>query len=193
MNVDSEIVSKAKVHLLEQESIAYKNLKAGSGKYSYLPRHLAQVERWAKRLLGEHPEALDEVVLASVWLHDVGLLIGPEEVDHAVNSEVEAKRFLPTVGASEELVGRVAHCVRAHRCRDVQPETIEAKILAVSDSASHMTDTVYIEIANRGEREAALTKLERDLRDVSLFPELRDEVTSLYQRWKNLLTVYPDN
>jgi len=188
---ESEVALKAKEHLLGLEAEAYKNLKPGSGKYSYLPRHLAQVERWAKRLLGEHSEALGEVVLASVWLHDSGLLVGPEETDHAVNSEAEARRFLPTVGASEDVVTRVAHCVRTHRCRDVQPQTIEAKILAVSDSASHMTDTVYIEMANRGERETALAKLGRDLRDVSLFPELREEIMPLYQGWKGLLTVYP--
>lgn len=188
-----ELALKSKVHLLELESAAANSLKPNSKKWSYLPRHLAQVERWAQKLLLENPEALGEVVLASVWLHDVGLLTGPEETDHAINSESETKRFLPTIGASEEFISRVAHCVRAHRCRDVQPESIEAKILAVSDSASHMTDTVYIEMANRGEREAALAKLERDLRDVSLFPELREKMTSLYQGWKNLLSVYPDN
>lgn len=189
----SEIALKAKGHLLKLESEVASSLKPDSKKWSYLPRHLTQVERWAKRLLQEHPEALGEVVLASVWLHDVGLLTGPDETDHAVNSEIEARRFLTTIGADENFIARVSHCVRAHRCRDVQPETIEAKILAVSDSASHMTDTVYIEMVNRGEREAALAKMERDLRDVSLFPELREKMMPLYQGWKNLLTVYPDN
>jgi HD superfamily phosphodiesterase len=188
---ESEVALKAKEHLLELEAEAYRNLKPGSGKYSYLPRHLAQVEGWAKRLLGEHPEANSDVVLVSVWMHDIGLITGSEEIDHAINSETEVKRFLPTTGASGALLKAVAHCVRAHRCRDVQPDTIEAKILAVSDSASHMTDTVYIEMANRGEKEAALGKLERDLRDVSLFPELRGEVLPLYQGWKDLLTAYP--
>lgn len=188
-----EIALKAKEHLLELESEVASSLRPDSKKWSYLPRHLTQVERWARRLLQEYPEALGEVVLASVWIHDVGLLTGPDETDHAINSEVETKKFLPTVGADEDYVSRVAHCVRAHRCRDVQPETIEAKILAVSDSASHMTDTVYVEMANRGEREAALAKLERDLRDVSLFSKLRDEIMPLYQAWKNLLSVYPDN
>lgn len=190
---NSELALKSKEHLLKLESEVASSLRPDSKKWSYLPRHLTQVERWAQRLLQEHPEALGEVVLASVWLHDVGLLTGPDETDHAVNSEVEAKRFLPTIGASEDFISRVAHCVRAHRCRDVQPETIEAKILAVSDSASHMTDTVYIEMANRGERELALAKLERDLRDVSLFPELREKMIPLYQAWKNLLSIYPDN
>jgi len=191
-NVDSKIVTKAKQHLLDEESVAYKNLKPGSGKYSYLPRHLTQVERWARRLLKEHPEALEEVVLTAVWLHDIGLLIGPEEVDHAINSEAETKRFLSSILTSEDLVARISHCVRTHRCRDIQPETIEAKILAVSDSASHMTDTVYIEMANRGDREAAIAKLERDLRDIFIFPELRKEIMSLYQGWKSLLIAYPN-
>ncbi len=193
MDTKSEIVTKAKEYLLEQEQITLKNLKPGSGKYSYLPRHLAQVERWANRLLQEHPEAREEVVLTAVWMHDIGLLIGPEEIDHAINSEAEVKRFLPSIGVNTDIVAKVAHCVRAHRCKDVQPETIEAKILAVSDSASHITDTVYIEMANRGEKEAALAKLERDLRDVSLFPELKTEMNSLYEAWRALLSIYPNN
>ncbi len=184
--LDKASVIKAKEHLLESVS-------TGNPKYSYLPRHLKQVERWAKQLVKEKPESNGEIVLLSVWLHDIGLLTGSEETDHAINSEAEARRFLPTIGVNQDVTDKVAHCVRAHRCKDVQPETTEAKILAVSDSASHMTDTVYIEMANRGEREAAMAKLERDLRDVSLFPDLRQKMTSLYEAWKNLLSVYPNS
>lgn len=130
--------------------------------------------------------------MTSVWLHDIGQLVGPKEVDHAINSEAEAKKFLKSIHVPEDTIEKVAHCVRAHRCKDVQPESSEAKILAVSDSASHMTDSVYSDFAARGEVTAAKEKLERDFRDVGLLPEVQNEIKSLYEAWKRLLEVYPN-
>jgi len=34
---------------------------------------------------------------------------------------------------------------------------------------------------------SALNKLERDYRDVSLFPEVKREIEKLYQNWKELI------
>lgn len=68
-----------------------------------------------------------------------------------------------------------------------QPSTIEAKILAVSDSASHMTDINYICMFQSYGKDFTLDKLERDYRDISLFPELKLELTKLYFCWKNLI------
>lgn len=180
------MVDKTKQHFIDTVT------KAGSD-YAYLLRHLPQVEKWAKKLLDRKPEADKEVALMGVWLHDIGQVIGNKETDHAVNSETEAKRFLAEIGANPDLISRVAHCARAHRCKDVQPETIEAKVLAVADSASHMTDIVYIDMANRGDLEGAKAKLERDYRDISLFPELKEEIAPLYQAWTKLLGVWPNS
>ena len=69
--------------------------------------------------------------------------------------------------------------------------SLEAKIIAVADSASHMTDTVYIDMASRGEIEGAKAKLERDFRDEGLFPDLQEESRPLYEAWKKLLEAYP--
>lgn len=95
------------------------------------------------------------------------------------------------MGAETELIDKVVYCVRAHRCKDVQPETNEAKVVAVSDSAGHMTDTVYVDMANRGDLDGAKAKLERDYRDLGLFPELQEEITSFYQSWRRLLESWP--
>jgi len=130
--------------------------------------------------------------LLSVWLHDIGQLFKPKEADHAIKSEKEARRFLSEVGLAPEKIERVAHCVRAHRNKDVSPETLEAKILAAADSASHMTDICYIDMVQSGEKESVLAKLDRDYRDVAFFPELKKEVTPLYRAWKELLGVFPD-
>lgn len=163
---------------------------AGS-KYSYLERHLPQVERWAKKIINKKPEANETVVMLGVWLHDIGQILGNQDNDHAINSEIEAKRFLKENNVDEMVIKEVAHCVRAHRCKDIQPETLEAKIVAVADSASHMTDIVYIDMASRGEIEDAKAKLERDFRDKGLFPELQEESRALYEAWKRLLEAFP--
>jgi hypothetical protein len=73
------------------------------------------------------------------------------------------------------------------------PETLEAKIVAFSDSASHMTQGVYFEIAKKekeGKKYDALQKIERDWRDLSLFPEIKEEMKELYESWKRLIEVY---
>lgn len=185
MGLDNELVLVAKQHLLVSAS-------PRPGWALMLTRRLTQVDAWTDRLLSSNPEAEVAVVKLGVWLHDIGQIVGPKETDHAINSEAEVRRFLPTLGAELELVEKVAHCVRAHRCRDVQPQTLEAKMLAACDSASHMTDVVYIDMTNRGEKDAALAKLDRDLRDVGQFPELREMLLPLYGAWKGLLEVYPD-
>lgn len=113
-----------------------------------------------------------EIVLLGVWLHDIGHLIGNSNVDHAINSEIETRKFLSRIGYEKQKIDEVAHCVRAHRCKDIQPETIEAKIVAACDSARHMTDYIYTDIAMQGNIDKAKSKLERDIRDVDSFPEL---------------------
>lgn len=178
-----DLVDKTKQHFLESVK------KAGS-EYNYLSRHLTQVEKWAIKILQRKPEADKELVMLGVWLHDIGQVVGDKQNDHAINSEAEAKRFLGKEEADNELINKVAHCVRAHRCKDIQPETLEAKIVAVADSASHMTDIVYIDMASKGNIEDAKTKLERDFRDEGLFPELQRESRPLYEAWKKLLEIF---
>lgn len=180
-----EVIEQTKAHFLT-------SVENGDPIYPYLPRHVGEVERWAIKILQNYPEADEEIVRLSVWLHDIGHTTGDRETDHALQSAVEAERFLSASGLAPDRVEQVVHCVRAHRCRDVQPETIEAKVLAVADSAGHMTDVNYIVHASDGLRDYALEKLERDYRDAGLLPEVQREITPLYKAWKQLLTVYPD-
>jgi len=180
-----KIIDKAKSHFLR----TFK--KDRSPIYPYLTRHVVEVEKWAKKILRNHQEGDEEVVLLSVWLHDIGMAIGNKNEDHAVKSEIETRRFLSKMELSPEKIEKVAHGVRAHRCKDVQPKSLEAKILAAADSVSHMTEINYIVHLSDGLRDYALAKLERDYRDAGLFPELQKEITPLYKAWKKLLSVYP--
>ena len=91
-------------------------------------------------------------------------------------------------------IEKVLHCVRSHRCRDVMPETLEAKIMAFIDSASHMTDSMYFGMAkddkNMKQQFRVYSKMERDLRDLSTFPEAKEKLLGLYDAWQKLIKEY---
>jgi metal-dependent HD superfamily phosphatase/phosphodiesterase len=167
--------------------------EAGSDPFT-LKSHVIEVEKWAKKILKTHPEADEEVVILGVFLHDFGHYpINPAE-DHAITGEKKAKALLEKEGFDKEKTKQVLHCIRSHRCKDVMPTTIEAKILACADSASHFTSTMYFDILQRQKNEnttySAFDKLERDYRDLTFFPEIKKELTPLYEAWLKLLKEY---
>lgn len=174
----------------EIKKIVFKLAFDAGPEQAYLFHHLPQVEKWAKKILLEYPEADPEILLSSVWLHDVGNIIGDKNIDHAINSEKYVLEALPKLlHLDQDFIDRVAHCVRSHRCKDVLPQSLEAKILATSDSLSHMTDSIYFEIIELQGIDATLEKLDRDYRDKSLLKlSFSDEIDALYINWKGLLT-----
>lgn len=176
------IVEKAKDYCL--------NIIENSDDIYDLDRHLPEAERWAKKIMQGHLEADQEVVLLIVWLHDVSHYVGDKGTDHAVRSEKMAEEFLKKHKYNPEKMKAVLHGVRSHRCRDVQPETLEAKIFACADSASHMTDICYLDIAQTGRFKYLSGKIERDYRDVSLFPEIQRLLTPLHESWRDLIKNY---
>lgn len=185
----SQIIEKAK-------NLFLKNL-SNYGKDPYnLKSHILEVEEWIKHLRKKYSEADEEVLVLSAWLHDIGHYPIKEEIDHAVTSEKIAKEFLTQENYSEEKIKKVLHCVRSHRCNDVMPQTIEAKILAFSDSASHMTTSMYFDMAKTDKVNKnnlrAHSKIERDYRDLSPFPEFQTELKPLFDAWKNLIKSYDE-
>lgn len=180
-----EQTKKYSLKILAKLDVSFGSAEADT----YLPKHINEVEGWAQKITKDHPVDT-EVLLLSVYLHDIGHAFGDHK-DHDLKSEVVAKRFLKKMGLNEDKISKVAHCIRAHRCKDVQPETIEAKILATADSLSHMTDGCYMGMVIDGKKDLALGKLERDYRDVGLFPKIKKEIAPLYRAWKKLLETYP--
>ena len=185
----SDILERCRQHFI-------KTIAGGDPIYPLYPEHVEQVEYWANKILPFYPEADKEVVIISVWLHDIGWADGDLKNDHAVKSEQEAIRFLTDIGYPKEKIDVVAHCVRAHRCKDVMPETIEAKILVAADSASHLTDAVYLIMLSQPhlKKSDIVDKLERDYSDVNAFlPEdFSLEIDSLFTAWKALLKSLPE-
>jgi len=72
----------------------------------------------------------------------------------------------------------------------VQPKTLEEKILACIDSASHMTDSMYLNILKEGRIDYCKGKLERDFRDIALIPQVQKKLSSIYLAWKELIREY---
>ncbi|WP_247003628.1 HD domain-containing protein [Halosolutus gelatinilyticus] len=101
-------------------------------------RHVQRVETIAEMLCDRHPEPVDDrVVTLAALLHDVGRSREDrgEIDDHAVWGAREASEILRRLGAGEGTIDAVRHCIRAHRfSNDVEPETIEAKLLSDADN-----------------------------------------------------------
>lgn len=165
-----------------------------------LDSHIIEMEKWAKIVHKNNLNANLDVILLSVYLHDIGHYPINEEEDHAVSGEILARNILEKEGFYKEIIEKVAHCIRAHRCKDVIPETIEAKIVAFIDSVSHATDNnMYLGMAKADTRlsvEQMLNKIDRDLRDLNNFQkdvnmeECAESIKKMYSAWKVIVTEY---
>lgn len=176
------------------EKYFQKVYKKSSVKFMTFPVHVDIVRHWVERLCDNHPEADRDVAIVAALFHDLGHFVESKESDHAVVSEIEAIKFLKKQKANEVFIEKVAHAIRAHRNADVRPETIEAKILVFSDSASHLTAPyVYLYVAAGHGKEYALAKLERDFRDLQLFPKEKKQLQGLYKSWKDVLETFPED
>lgn len=187
MNSKKDIIIKAKK--LFQIHIK----KVGYDPYG-LVSHVEEVEKWANYLCDQHKKADREVVMLGVWLHDYGHYPLPADMDHAIRSEQWSRRFLKRQKYPISKMSKVLHCIRAHRCKDVLPQTIEAKIVACADSASHMTDSMYMDMARDDKALRhdfrVYEKMDRDFRDVAAFPEVKKTLTPIYKAWKKLIQEY---
>lgn len=176
------IIDRTKNHVLD--------LYRQSGNVHPYFDHFTNVEKIACQIAQLFPDADKDVLILASWLHDVGRFIGPRDV-HAINSEIEARRYLSELGADKVLIDKVAHCVKSHRNDGLNHEIIEAKIITVADSADHLIAGPYTDMLHKYSVEHVMGKLERDYRDVSLIPEVKKELAPLYKAWKNLLELLP--
>ncbi|UPV75556.1 HD domain-containing protein [Halorussus limi] len=99
-------------------------------------QHVRRVARLAETLADEY-DPDEDVLFAAVWLHDIGRAKEDrgEIEDHAEWGATEAADILRDLGADDDTVEAVQHCIRAHRySNDVEPETREAEILSDADN-----------------------------------------------------------
>lgn len=99
-------------------------------------KHVRRVEN-AAETLAEKEKANEEVVKASVLLHDIGRKKEDEgEIEnHAEWGAEKAEEILEGLGYGEDFIEEVQHCIRSHRySRRPEPGTSEAKVLSDADN-----------------------------------------------------------
>jgi HD superfamily phosphodiesterase len=175
--------------ITETKEYFISNIQKTDDKYGLL-EHVPEVVKWVTKIREYYPKVNLDVVLLGAWLHDISHYLVKDGEDHAVKSEEMARVFL-SGKTDKDIVDMVCHCVRSHRCKDIMPETLEAKVLACADSASHMSGIIYMDMLSHGHRVVTVDeKLERDYRDISIFPEVKALLTPIYKLWKNMLVEY---
>jgi hypothetical protein len=179
-----ELLQKTKAHF-------WSLFDTNKAKYPWFSKHIPCVENIARHILKIYRDADENVVLLAVWLYNIGILTKGFEVDYAISSEEEARKFLTENNVDQKIIDSVAHAIRSHKRSDVQPETIEAKILAVADAASHTVEPTYADMASRGDHEQAMELLERDYQIISLLPGVQKEMIHVFDAWRQLLQVFP--
>ena len=160
---------------------------------SRLRIHIKEMLKWADYMVIKYPEANKEVIILGIYFHDI-LDSGFQRIDkedHAILSERYANTILKDNQYPSDKIEKVLHCVRAHRNKDVVPNTIEAKIIATIDSASHITAGIYFDMVKMGtDPKDVIGKINRDYRDLYFFPEIQDEMKNICNSWKKLIKEY---
>ncbi len=157
--------------------------------------HVALVEKFAQQLLEKYPEANSEVVLLSVWFHDIGRAYDHHQ-DHESWGAKFAQDYLTKENFPQEVIDQVYHSCSTHKVQNNQPQTLEAKILATADALSHFDQGSYLRIWLAWGRQmddydkmrAKLKeKLERDFSEKIFFPEIKEAVCPQYEAWIKIL------
>jgi putative nucleotidyltransferase with HDIG domain len=160
----------------------------------FLPQHLMEVERFANLLCDKHPGADRDIVGLGVWFHDIGRLRGYDE-GHDVYGAKEVRKILSQEDFPLGKIGKVYEVCRSHRCEDLQPKSLEAKILATADAMSHFVHAFYFRLFQHYQDKMTFDeikalvrkKLERDFNSKMFFKEAKDEVREKYEAMKLIL------
>ncbi|MBT3249330.1 MAG: HD domain-containing protein [Candidatus Pacebacteria bacterium] len=157
--------------------------------------HVAVVEKIALKILETQAQANKEIVLLSVWFHDLGRAYGHNK-DHDVWGAEFAKKYLTEKGFEAEIVMGVYNACLSHRVTEVKPESVEAKILATADAMSHFEEGFYLRIffawskrmSNYQEmKNKLMKKIERDYHQKIFFDESKEAIRPMYEAWKIVL------
>lgn len=161
----------------------------------FLKDHLMEVENNALWLCDLLPKADQEIVILSVWFHDVGRLVGKND-DHDVYASVFAQERLSSTNFPREKIQIVVDSCLSHRVNHTVPKTLEAEILASADAMSHLTaSNFYLRIFHRYASSLSFAdaikstkqKLERDFHKKIFFDEARQRVLPMYEAMTLLL------
>jgi len=161
----------------------------------FLSEHLLVVEQLAHWLCDEIPEADRDSVILSVWFHDKGRLVGIDD-GHDVYGKKAAKERLSKTKLSLEKIELIANACLSHRAEEIQPESLEAKILATVDAMSHfISPNFYFRVFEHYRKlksfeetlDIIKKKLDRDYQQKILFDQAKEKIKPTYEAWKVVL------
>lgn len=155
--------------------------------------HIVPVVKYAK-LLAKKLNANEELVELSALLHDIGRIkFGGE--DHEMTGIPEAEKILKKLGASQEVIDEVKHCIESHRGSGaIKPRTTIAKIVANADAMAHF-DVIPVLVQVGLEKENndiektfqwVYKKVERDWNDKLTIPQAKEMMKEKYKAIKLL-------
>jgi len=159
------------------------------------PNHIDIAVDFARQL-AEKYGADGEVVMLGALLHDAGLAYKRESADptgHENRSIKYAQEFLPKYGYEKALINEVVECIEATE-PEVEPATLEAKIVRSADAMSHMLSVHYLAKAVFApDWEAGISfvekKIEKDFGKVCLDDE-RELVRPVYEYFTKIVEQY---
>jgi len=153
--------------------------------------HIIPVVRYAK-LLAKKLNVDEELAELGALLHDIGRFKSDGK-NHEITGIQEAEKILKGLGASQNVIDEIKHCVESHRGA-VKPRTIIAKIVASADAMAHFdVIPVLIQVGLGKENnniEKAFQwiyeKVERDWNKKLTIPEAKEIVKEKYKAIKLL-------
>jgi putative nucleotidyltransferase with HDIG domain len=156
--------------------------------------HVANVVKYAKHLA--EVEGVDQdIAEMAALLHDIGRYkFGGKE--HEITGVPEAEKILKELGASENVIEEVKHCVATHRAsKDAPPKTKIAEIIRDADAMAHfdiIPTLVQVGLKKHDNDikkaiEWVDAKLDRDWNNKMHLPESKKIVEEKYKAAKLLL------
>ena len=90
------------------------------------------------------------ILLAAAVLHDVGFLYGGTPKHHSKIGGKECVKYLEKAGYESHEIKKISDCVAAHNVRyeNIEPETIEAKILIDADTMTKIDEKSFDRAGN---------------------------------------------
>ena len=159
------------------------------------PNHIDIVVDFSRQL-AEKYQADMETCMVGALLHDAGLAYKRESADpagHERRSIEYAETFMPRYGYSGEFIKNVIQCIAATE-PELEPETLEAKIVRSADAMSHMLSVHYLAKAAFSPDWAAginfvERKIDKDFGKVC-FDDERELVKPIYDYYGKVIRQY---
>ena len=157
--------------------------------------HVLVVARAAGEL-SKRFRADEELAVAGALLHDIAdAVMDREDPAHERECRAIAARLLAQAGyGARETVEVIERIIAPHSCKELLPQTHEAKILATADAVAHLTTDFYLYFcwAHFGASDFAgfkrwvCAKIERDFSRKIAFDEVRAAVRPRYEALRTL-------